>query len=368
MSKETSRLSFFAAAFVSVSVAICLFNFFVDPLQVFGPATLHRPYYLADPRIQGAGLIRSQRFDTIFIGSSLGMRYRKSDIDRIFGVKSVKLAMSGPSSAELNLVIACAMVRRPRKIIWQMDDWMFRDGPDIDTSPYFPADLYRMNIKGIAGYLFNPETTRESFGTLLRQNKITTPIALNLIWMNYLKLYYDDVNEINTFPSGVDLSTIFNSQAALDAYNGYRDPTTRAELAKGYDYDAIVRNFERDALSLIENNPEAEFIIYFPPYSILQFVALRDFAPNVLHTIYRFNVYALTRLSMMSNVTLFDFRDVEPITHNLDNYMDTVHHSPAIDIRVMEEIRDGLHRVDRNAPTRSIELLQRQVDNYVVPQ
>ena len=246
------------------------------------------------------------------------------------------------------------MVRRPRKIIWQMDDWMFRDGPDIDTSPYFPADLYRMNIKGIAGYLFNPETTRKSFGTLLRQNKITTPIALNLIWMNYLKLYYDDVNEINTFPSGVNSSTIFNSQAALDAYNGYRDPTTRAELAKGYDYDAIVRNFERDALSLIENNPEAEFIIYFPPYSILQFVALRDFAPNVLHTIYRFNVYALTRLSMMSNVTLFDFRDVEPITHNLDNYMDTVHHSPAIDIRVMEEIRDGLHRVDRNAPTRSI--------------
>ena len=47
-------------------------------------------------------------------------------------------------------------------MIWQMDDWIFRDAPDIDHDIYLPADLYRRNAKGIAGYLFSGAMARES--------------------------------------------------------------------------------------------------------------------------------------------------------------------------------------------------------------
>jgi len=43
-----------------------------------------------------------------------------------------------------------------------MDDWIFRDAPEIDADIYLPADLYRRNAKGIAGYLFNGSMARES--------------------------------------------------------------------------------------------------------------------------------------------------------------------------------------------------------------
>ena len=35
--------------------------------------------------------------------------------------------------------------------IWEMDDWIFRDAPDIDADVYLPADLYRRNAKGHRG-------------------------------------------------------------------------------------------------------------------------------------------------------------------------------------------------------------------------
>jgi hypothetical protein len=363
MSDSAKRLAQFAACFFLLFGTIVALNFSVDSLQLFRPATFYRPYYMSDPRTQNAGLIRSQTFDTVFIGSSLGMRYRKSDIDRVFGVTSVKLAMSGPSSAELNLIINTALSRHPRQVIWQMDDWMFRDGPDINTSQYFPANLYRMNLSGVSSYLFSLVTLRESVAVLLRQTRIT-----GLIARTFSRFGIADVNEINTLSPDFDASTIFNSKKATHAFRLYRDPKNLGELAGGYNYEAMVKNFERDAIGLIEQKRDLKFTIYFPPYSILQFVALRDFAPNVLDIIYRFNIHALKRLSEMPNVTLFDFRDDNKISHDLDNYMDTVHHSPNIDVRVMEEIRAGLHLVDRNNPTQSIETLRQQVGNYVAPQ
>ena len=37
----------------------------------------------------------------------------------------------------------------------------------------------------------------------------------------------------------------------------------------------MVRNFERDAVGLIARHPDVQFDIYLPPYSILQWVAMR---------------------------------------------------------------------------------------------
>ena len=70
------------------------------------------------------------------------------------------------------------------------------------------------------------------------------------------------------------------------------DPARSKFLAEGYDYDAMVRNFERDAIGLIASNPDVTFDIYFPPYSILHFVAMRDASPATLKIVYDFSAYA----------------------------------------------------------------------------
>ena len=112
------------AAIVLMAAAL---NFIVDPLQLFRPARLFPAMYSPDNRMQDAGLIRSQDFDTVFMGTSLAIHFRQSDIDQAFGVRSLKLSMIGSNSREQSFVLAAAMERRPKRVIWQMDDWIFRD-------------------------------------------------------------------------------------------------------------------------------------------------------------------------------------------------------------------------------------------------
>ncbi len=160
--------------FLCVSAAIMLMaaalNFAVDPLQLFRPARLPA-MYSQDSRMQNAGLIRSQDFDTAFMGTSLAIHFRQSDIDRLLGVNSLKLAMTGSNSHEQSFVIAAALARHAKRVIWQVDDWIFADAPDIDQDVYFPVDLYRRNTKGIAGYLLSGAMARKSAWMLTRSNR-----------------------------------------------------------------------------------------------------------------------------------------------------------------------------------------------------
>src|SRR3984893_78285 len=132
-------LRFLCASGLIIVMAAAL-NFVVEPLQLFRPARLVAAMYSPDSRMQDAGLIRSQEFDTVFMGTSLAIHFRQSDIDRLLGGKSLKLSMTGSTSHEQSFVIASALERHPRRVIWEMDDWIFRDSPDVDHDIYLPAD------------------------------------------------------------------------------------------------------------------------------------------------------------------------------------------------------------------------------------
>ena len=365
---DTARnnlLRFLCASGLIIVMAAAL-NFVVDPLQLFRPARLFAAMYSPDSRMQDAGLIRSQDFDTVFMGTSLAIHFRQSDIDRLLGVRSVKLAMTGSNSREQSFVLAAALERHPRRVIWQMDDWIFRDAPDIDRDIYLPADLYRRNAKGIASYLFSGAMARESLWIVARSIPPLEPLVARLTTGVLFKFPISRVDDINTLRPDFDVAGFYNAKKALAAFTRITNPARSADLAEGYDYDAMVRVFEHDAVGLIEKNPDVKFDIYFSPYSILQFVAMRDASPATLKAVYDFAAYALPRLTLFPNVTLHDFRVASEITHDLNNYGDVLHHSPAIDLKVLSLLAEGKYAVNRAAPTASLERLKAQVEAYRV--
>src|ERR1700752_2341663 len=154
-------LRFLCASGLIMAAAVALV-FVVDPLQLFRPARLFAAMYSQDSRMQDAGLIHSQDFDTVFMGTSLAIHFRQSEIDRALGVHSLKLAMTGSTSREQSFVLASALERHPKRVIWEMDDFIFTNADEIDKDIWMPADLYRRNARGIASYLFNGPMTRES--------------------------------------------------------------------------------------------------------------------------------------------------------------------------------------------------------------
>ena len=352
-----------SAAFILLAVAL---NFVVDPLQLFRPSRFHHPMYSNDSRMQNAGLIRSQPFDTVFMGTSLAIHFRQSDIDRIVGGRSLKLSMTGSTSHEQSFVLAAALERHPKRVIWQMDDWIFRDAPDIDSDPYLPADLYRRNAKGVAEYLFSGGMARESLWMLARSIPPLERIVARLTNGLMFKFPIAEVDDINVLAPGFDVAAAYNARRSMDQFAHITDPVRSYYLAEGYDYAAMVGNFERDAIALIEKNPDVTFDIYFPPYSILQFVAMRDASPASLKIIYDFTACVSQRLAQFPNANLHDFRAARDITHDLGNYADVIHHSPAIDLKVLSMIAERKYAVDKTAPMASLERLKAQVEAYKV--
>jgi hypothetical protein len=357
------RLLCASGAIIAMAAA---FNFVVDPLQLLRPARFFPAMYSPDSRLQNAGLIRSQDFDTVFMGTSLAIHFRQTDIDRVLGVRSLKLAMTGADSREQSFVLAAALDRHPKRVIWQIDDWIFRDAPEADADIYLPADLYRKNAKGVAGYLFSGAMARESAWILARSIPPLQPLVARLTSDVLFKFPVSRVDDINALAPDFDVSGFYNAKKAIAAFTRITDPVRSRYLADGYVYDAMVRAFERDAIGLIANHPDVKFEIYFPPYSILQFVAMRDASPATLKIVYDFSAYALPRLTQFPNIRLHDFRDVREITHDLGNYSDVIHHSPNVDLKVLSWLAEGSYVVDRAAPAASLDVLKAQVEAYRV--
>jgi hypothetical protein len=354
---------FFAASLL-IMLAATMLNFAVDPLQFFRPARLFTAMYSQDSRIQNAGLIRSQKFDTLLMGTSLAIHFRQSDIDRILGVKSLKLAMSGSSSREQAFVLAAAMARKPKRVIWELDDWIFHDAPEIDANINLPADLYRHNAKGVASYLFSGATAREALWIAARSIPPLEPVVAPLTSEALFKFSISRVDDINTLQPTDDVGALYNARRAMAAFRYITAPVRSKYLLDDTDYDMKVRVFERDAIGLISANPDVTFDIYLPPYSILQWVALRDTSPETLKSVYAFSAYFCRRLMDFPNVRLFDFRGVSDVTRDLNNYSDVIHHSPAIDLKVLSWLAEGKYRVEASAPTAALDLLKVQVEAY----
>ena len=341
-------------------------TYVVDPLQLFRPARLGA-FYSDDTRVQNAGLIRSQSFDTAFMGTSLAIHFRQSDIDRALGVHSLKLAMTGSNSRQQSFVLEQAIDRGARRVIWEMDDFIFVDAADIESDPYLSVDLYRRTTRGIASYLLSAAMAKESLFALLRSiAPLREPLTRAAPYLP-VKFALSDVDDIYALPRNFDVARGYNAAKALASFAYITAPARSRFLGEGYGYEAMVRHFEQDAVALVTHHPDVAFDIYFPPYSILQFVAMRDASPETLKIVYDLTAHIAQRLTPLPNVRLHDFRAIKAVTHELGNYGDVIHHSPVVDAKVLKWLASGEYRVDPNKPLASLDELKAQVDVYRVP-
>ena len=362
MSVSATNLLRLLCVSAAIMLAAAALTFVVDPLQLFRPARLVQPMYSNDVRMQNAGLIRSQQFDTVLMGTSLAIHFRQSDIDKVLGGRALKLAMQGSNSHEQAFVLEQALSEgQPKRVIWEMDDWIFCDAPEIRSDIYLPAGLYRREPRAVAGYLFSAEMARESILMVLHSVPWLAAVTNRLA-----KFSVEDADDINTLPRNASVPALYNAQAALAGFARITSKSRAKYLAEGYGYESEVRNFERDTVELIARHPDVTFDIYLPPYSILQWVAMRDAAPEALKIVYALTARIAQRLVRFHNVRLFDFRAVAAITHNLGNYSDVIHHSPEIDLQILAMLSRGEHVIDPAAPLASLQELKAQVGSYRV--
>ena len=106
-------------------------------------------------------------------------------------------------------------------------------------------------------------------------------------------------------------------------------------------------NVYSNLLPFIEAHPDTEFIVFFPPYSLVQWVDFYQQGTMIYHLEQKEAVIRI--LLGYDNVKIYDFQAELDWVTDLDNYIDAWHYGPWINDAIVEDIAAGRCAVTERA-------------------
>lgn len=294
-------------------------NWWVDPFQYFRVANQFSPrYYQAMHRFIVPGLLRNAAYDTLLVGSSIVENTRNSDISTICGGSSINAAMPAISASEQKLILKTALTRHSlRRVILVLDFNAFSGEPDSrqEVAGPLPRYLYDDQSLNDLPYLLSGDVTAKSIRILTGDaSRDRFSINPDAPWWWGDRFTYTSNRVI--------------SSLKLDDLNAQFQQPPR-ELT------AMQLSFATNILPVLRHWRDTEFDVVWPPYSILVWV---DFAQRKqLDLTLQFKRYVWEMTKDLPNVHIVDMQDISSITHDLNNYKDLYHFSPAINLRLVQE-------------------------------
>jgi len=312
------------------------FNFLVDPLQFYRQAAFYQPSFSTEQRYQNPGLAKNFAYDTIIIGSSMTENFVPSYLNEKLGGKALKLSMSGASAYEENLIVQLALkTGQVKNILWGLDYASLKGSPDRvrNEDVPFPFYLYDQNSANDLSYLLSITTLETSTADLINLLESRPPANSNLEHLN---------NWSSWFSYGRDIMLKLWQE----------DQSKRKSGIKQYDkidssFPAMQLSFNMNILPLIKDNPDVNFIIYYPPYSILRYRSIYEEDPSQFFSELQIKRYIFTCLEGTNNVILYDFQSDKNLNTMLSHYKDFSHHSQAFNDFIIDSIarNDSRYRV-----------------------
>ncbi len=155
----------------------------------------------------------------------------------------------------------------------------------------------------------------------------------------------------------------FCAENAMKDWNFAQDDLARANPEE-FTWEYLKDNADKNLIGVIKNNPNIEFVLFYPPFSILahKFLDERGLFKNEIEL----KKYIFENCKDFKNVKILDFQDIETITHNLDNYRDMTHYSIETNEYMLDSIAFDKHIVSKENIEEKIMNLEKQARNFVI--
>jgi hypothetical protein len=344
--------------FLFFNLLIILFNFIVDPYQQYRKATLYT-FTVQDQRYLNAGLAKNYDYDSIVVGSSMTENFYADDITKILHFENViKLPFHGSSIfEEVALIKTATKHKKIKNIIFGFDIYSFNgDITPLNKSIFFPSYMYDDNFFNDLLYLLNFKVLRKSIKSLSNKydkKKINT--QLNSIY-NWQQNWQNSFNIKNVLK-------LYNLKK-----NNYNDLTKqqRSKFFHSFRFDILKKHFDTELLSVIQKNPQTNFYIFYPPYSVLAYKLMLH--QNILQDTVEFKKYVFFSLQKYKNVKIYDFQIAKSITNNLHYYKDTQHYNENINKWMLEQIAKDNYLVTQSNIEQYSKKLLTNTKIYKVPE
>jgi len=321
--KKTKKWVFntIITSFIIFSFLI-LCNFIVDPLQHYRKASFYKPFYKKG-RYLNPGIAKTYNYNTVIVGTSMVQNFRPTHVNKVLGVKSVKLALAGASAYELGLTLETALrTGKVRHVYFGLDVFSFMGSTTRESQGKgsLPLYLYDDDILNDINYLLSIDTV-EFYKYILRAN---------LLGLD------EDHLELDNFGYWGNKDSFSRQEVLKD----WRSETFNKGFSKeDFNFLNLKNNFDINLQKHFQTYPDVQFDIFFPPYSIL--VWIDSTQKEIVEEIFQFKKYVIESAAETKNVRVFDFQAIETIVLNLDNYKDVSHYSPSISDFMIKSIADG---------------------------
>lgn len=302
----------------------------IDPFEVYHKATAFIPPITnGTQNYSNAGIAKSYDYDSVIIGSSMTENFRPSQLDALLGGRFVKLPINGGSPYNHKQMMDLAFGSRDVRRVFY--------GLDIESLTYFyttpkcemPDYLYDDDLFNDTAYWFNHSVLARYIPACLRTLGQTDPDQRDTMYM------WGDLYAYGREAALRDV-VITGETVEQGALSGTPELSQQSRL-----------NVEHNLLPYVEDHPETEFIFFFPPYSLAQWVSFYQQGDLIYHLEQK---EALVRaLLPYDNVKLYDFQAETAWITDLDNYIDAKHYGPWINDAIVERVAAGENRITDGA-------------------
>lgn len=340
MKQYKKWLAIFGGVFLAAAAAVIGLVVYIDPFFHYHSPLPWFPYVVDNQLSQNPGMAKHMDYDSVILGSSMTVNFNTDWFMELMELKTIKLSYSGafPKDQANIMDVIFDSGHEVEQVFLGVDVITYSGGTEETKYP-IPEYLYDNSYLNDVRYVLNKDV-------LLQY--ILRPLA---------------------DPDKTDLSTVYASWWTDEYYNkqwvmhNYVPPERVEEEAEPESYLVNVEeNLKLNICPYIENNPDTEFTIFFPPYSILFWNDV--LTENHMEATIREYEYITRRLLAYDNVEVFFFPNQEWIICNLDNYADYSHYHPDINRYMTECFVTGECRVNEENLTEELDKMRALAVGY----
>jgi hypothetical protein len=329
MYKKLLFITVITFSFLAFSHMLILLT--TDPLSINRLGTSDKEFYIKEMRFQAAGIINNTLLDSAIVGTSMAENFNANEASNLLGGNFVNLSLSGSLMKEREVVLKYLLSSHKMKtIIISLDGatkLQRNSGIPIDAWSYLYNDSYLDDLTTYTNTkyfpyinchsLFNNDMSAYFFGKCPK-NRIRTRINLLTEWQS--------LPEHNSRFGGIDKWREYKSNSQVKASIDKIVEATSTNILSNevslYDYT----QFNEHILPLAINHPDTKFILFFPPYSLIEYAIDYQTNREEFDSYKNFVTKVVLNSEQYENIELYWFNEYSFI-ENIQNYKDLSHYS-----------------------------------------
>lgn len=313
----------------AISVILGAMTIIVDPCFHYHSPLKILSYPLFDERHQNDGIVKHFSYNAIITGTSVTQNFKKSEFDEIFGVDSIKVSFPGARYKEINDNLKraikanseiCIVLRGLDTDALLLD----KDAVGFEDS-YYPDYLYDDLLYNDVKYILNKSILF----------KYTCRAVINTV--------SGESTDFDAYGNWMGQAD-FGKEAMDKMYVREKKSTDTMGFTNS-DYEMMKENLEQNVVGIIEQNPQIDFYLFFPPYSIYYWDDLNQ--KGALKRQLEAEQETIKILLQYDNVYLFSFFDEFDMICDLSNYKDNIHYGENINSKILLWISNHEHMLTK---------------------